>query len=416
MFYDRFRMKNKYWICAFLLVPVVGCAQDSNPSESVKDKALSTREGNYQLNAVARTDLGNYFDVRSFGVKPDKKTDWTNKIDEIIKEIGPNSTLYIPSGVDWDYRGVYSKMKDYQTIIDDSGRDKPRKVWQNSRYIWYKTNSETEKTSGNTFGIAGNYHPAFFIDTWSDGINGRRSSVIFRDHGEAKWQLVSNPGSDIRDFSIVQYGSKVYGTRSLVIGHQDGPAWGKYAFNAPISKNTTTSYTFGKPPSVKENDAFSTQYSRPDTDTGGFTQIYKYGNDISYRTDILKDGTKIDTLKNDGKITTNSNGAITGSRLNIIAPKSSIALTKDKSGSFVSNVNASGAILITLPKAEPGINYEISVDSKNSISIKPNGFDSLAGLASGQALQSASIQSKVKLVAVSNSVWSVQQNGVWSNR
>ncbi|MFW6764625.1 hypothetical protein ACODTN_17735 [Acinetobacter pittii] len=409
-------MKNKYWICALLLVPVVGCAQDSSPSESVKDKALSTSEGNYPVSTTERSNLGNYFDVRSFGVKPDKKTDWTNKVEQIIKEIGPNSTLYIPSGVDWDYSRVYSQMRDYQTIIDDSGRDKPRNVWQNSRYIWYKTNSETEKTSGNTMGVAGNYHPAIFIDTWANDLKGRKASVIFRDHGVAKWQLVLDQGSEAKNFAIAQYGSKVYGTKSLMIGHQDGPIWGKYGFNTSISDNTTTSYTFGKPPSVKDNEAFSTQYSRPDKDTGGFTQIYKYGNDIAYRTDILRDGTKVDTLKNGGKITTNSNGAITGSMLNIIAPKSSIALTKDKSGSFVSNVNASGAISITLPKAEPGINYEISIDSKNPVSIKPNGSDSFAGLGSGQALQSSTIQSKVKLVAVSNSVWSVQQNGVWNNR
>ncbi len=406
-------MRNQNWLLALVLIPVVGCAQDSN-SVSIKEKALKVKEGSFTSELTTQSDNGNYYDVRSFGVKPDKKTDWTNRIGQIVKDIGPHSTLYIPSGVDWDYRGIYKKMLDYQTIIDDSGRDKPRRVWQNSRYIWYKTNSETQKTSGNTFGVAGNYHPAFFIDTWSDDINGRRSSLIFRDHGDAKWQLVSNPGSEIRDFSIVQYGSKVYGTRSLVIGHQDGPAWGKYAFNAPINKNTTTSYSFGKPQSVKENENFSVMYSRPQSDSGSFTDVYKHGNSVTFRTDIYKDGTKIDMLKGGGRITTDAKGAVTGNLLNIISAKSNLILTKDKSGSYISNIDASNAVSITLPKAEPGINYEISVDSKHPLSIKPNGTDSFVGSASGQALLSNKIQSKVKLIAVSNTTWSVEKYGSWN--
>lgn len=406
-------MENKYWFLFLIFVPILGCAQDSSSNESIHERSQLSREGSFKNNSAASSEYGNYFDVRSFGIKPDKRTDWTNKIEQIVKEIGPNSTLYIPSGVDWDYRRIYSQMKDFQTIIDDSGRDKPRNVWQNSRYIWYKTNSQTEKTSGNTFGVAGNYHPAIFIDTWSNEPKGQKASLIFRNRGVAKWQLALDQGSDVKNFSIVQYGSKVYGTRSMMIGHQDGPSWGKYAFNSAISPNTTTSYNFGKPPSVNEDETFSVVYARPEKDTGSFTEIYKYGNDVTYRKDLLKDGTKIDSMKNGGKIITSPRGEISGNLLNIISPTSNISLSKNKSGSFISNVNASSAIMINLPKAEPGIHFEISVDSRNPISIKPKGYDSFVGLPSGRILESNTLQSKVKVIAVSDSVWSIQQIGVW---
>lgn len=402
--------KNFLSIC---FLTFLGCSQDSN-SESITAKALEIKEGSVDANFKIKSDNGNYYDVRYFGVVPDKKTDWTNKIHQIINEIGPSSTLYIPSGVDWNYKGIYGKMKDYQTIIDDSGRDKPRDVWQNSRYIWYRTNSATEKTSGNTFGIAGDYHPAFFIDTWADKVtNGRKASVIFRDHGIAKWQLALDRSNDVPQFAISQYGSEVYGTKNLIIGHQDGPAWGKYAFNAPLNGNTSASYSFGKPQSVKENESFSLMYSRPDNESGGFTEMYKHGNTVTFRTDFQKDGTKVEQSKEGAKIVTTSKGAISGDLLKVISVKSNSSLTKADSGVYISNINASNSVIVSLPKAEVGIYYIVSVDNKYSISVKPESTDSFVGSAPGKILRSNILNSKLKLVAVNNNTWSIDKIGVW---
>lgn len=351
------------------------------------------------------------FDVRDFGVIADRTTDWTSKIYEILEDIGEYTKLYIPPGVKWDYRQVFNNLRDFQTIEDDSGCDLARNVWQTSKYHWHRTNSNTEATSGNTQGIAGDYHPALFIDTWSNSPEGKRASVIFREKGIAKWQVCLDAADDLKFFSINEYGSQAYGTRKFCIGHQDGLVGGRVSFNAGLTVNSD-SYTFGKPLSLGASSNFSTKRTRPGSDTGMFVEIWSYGSTNVYRQYIQKNGDVQAYTLNNKKITTTADGEYSGHLRKVADPTNTISLDLT-TGGFISNYNTTAAKGVLLPKAVKGYAFEFSIDNDFELTITPNANDNFLGMDLGKGLKSNVVGSKLRIVAITSNIWSIEKVGTW---
>lgn len=351
------------------------------------------------------------FDVRDFGVIADRTTDWTSKIYEILEDIGEYTKLYIPPGVKWDYRQVFNNLRDFQTIEDDSGCDLARNIWQTSKYHWHRTNSNTEATSGNTQGIAGDYHPALFIDTWSNSPEGKRASVIFREKGRSKWQLCLDAADDLKFFTINDYGSQAYGTRKFCIGHQDGLVGGRVSFNAGLTVNSA-SYTFAKPSSLGASSAFSTKRTRPASDTGNFVEIWSYGSTDFYKQYILKSGeVQVYTLNN-RKIITTADGEYSGHLRKVADPTDTISIDLT-TGGFISNYNTTAAKGVLLPKAVKGYAFEFSIDKDFELTITPNANDNFLGMDLGKGLKSNVVGSKLRIVAITSNIWSIEKVGTW---
>lgn len=363
---------------------------------------------------ILRRNYANFYDIRSFGGVIDRATDNTALIRNTLANLPSYITLYLPAGTNWDYRNIYNYLKDFQTIIDDSGCDKPRNVWQTSSYAWRKTNSATEATSGNTEGIAGDYHPAYFVDTYADeGTGGARASVIYRQKGFGKWQMMLDFTTE-KMFAIAQYGSTVYGTKSLTIGHQDGSAGGKFGFNATVS-SVAHSYVFGKPMSIPADGEFATSFSRPAEDTGGIQHLWSYGNNLIQRHIISKDGTSARISKNNNRITTTADGEEYGALRLIKSIFISTLLSSNEIGAIITNFEATTGLVVTLPKAKKGFHFEFRVDKNLNLRITPNVADVYIGSVVAKYKQSLIAGSRMKVIAIGDNTWAFEEVGTWTN-
>lgn len=359
----------------------------------------------------------NLIDLRAMGGVVDGVTDNTALIRDLVQNVlPPYSALYIPPGTEWNYSGIYNYLSDYQTIIDDSGRDKPRNVWQTGRYTWRRTNSATEATSGNTEGIAGNYHPAYFIDTYAeDGTAGTRASVVYRHQGVGKWQLMLDHTAD-KVFALAQYGGQVYGTKVMSFGHQDDPnVMFKVGFNYNLNASAML-YNYGKSLQLDDSTPHNTQYHQPASSTANFQKHYRYGTTSTYREDIKPDGTHEVISKNSRRITTTANCVRFGTRLNIKSLTASALLNVDESTSYITNIDATVSITASLPKAATGLVYEFSVDAAYGLRVQPNAADKFFDKAIGKYKESAGVGSKLRVVAVSDNAWSYEQAGTWTDQ
>lgn len=124
----------------------------------------------------------------------------------------------------------------------------------------------------------------------------------------------------------------------------------------------------------------------------------------------LKDGT---TLALTALINQNKGLNLTK---NIITPVTTYSLVAKDSGSYISNVNANGGYIVNLPKAVKGLYFEFSVDSLNNLRIQPNTADNFVSLNAGKYKQSNTIGSRLRVTAVTDNIWSVEQIGTWTDQ
>ena len=363
------------------------------------------------------TGFSSFRDVREWGVVPDQTTDYTALIRDIVQnQLGSYQVLYIPFGTRWNYAGIYTYLQDYQTIIDDSGRDEARNLWQSTRVTWHKTTANTGTTNGNTDTVSGDYHPAYVVDTYgTSGTAAARASTVYRLGGSSKWQTGMDATTAATHFSIAQYGSLVDGTKSFTIGHQDGTVAGRFGFNHAL---TTASmlYNFGKASYLDEATPFTVQFLQSSASTADFQQYFRYGTTTAYREDIKVDGTHSIVTKNSRRITTTADCVRYGTRKNVKAPTASILLTADESSSFITNIGSSVAFTASLPKAAIGLSFEFSVDAAFGLRVQPNVADNFVGMAASKYKESPTIGNKLKIVAVTANTWSFEQIGTWTDQ
>lgn len=390
-------------------------AIDLMQSKNLKDESgLSQQEINNDIKKIA---YANFPDVRNWGVIPNQTTDYTALIRDIVQnQLGSHNGLYIPEGVRWDYTGIYNYLNDYQKIIDESGRDEARNLWQSTRITWHKTNANTGATNGNTETVAGDYHPAYVVDTYGAfGTTAARASTVYRLGGSSKWQIGMDATTTASHFSIAQYGSFVDGTKSFAIGHQDGTVAGKFGFSHALATSSML-YNFGKASYLDEATPFTVQYLQSSVSTASFQKYYRYGTTTAYREDIKPDGTHEVISKNSRRITTTANCVRFGTRLNIKSLTASALLNVDESTSYITNINATVSITASLPKAVTGLVYEFSVDAAYGLRVQPNASDNFIDKAIGKYKESTVVGSKLRVVAVSDNTWSYEQAGTWTDQ
>ncbi|MDA3557720.1 hypothetical protein MKL42_09475 [Acinetobacter sp. AOR15_HL] len=385
---------------------------------------------------------GNFIDIRNYGVVGDRITDWTQTIFSALSQLGSYTTLYIPNGVKWDNdnaANVYANMPDYTQIIDDSGFEGryTSDIWQSSRTIWRKTNDNTGATNGNTENIRGQYHPAFVVESDAQDLTGgNKGSIVFRFKNGSKDDFQFGADRSTQDDSnlgISTYGGIVNGTRAFRLGGQTSISPHCFSFNSTLIADV--SFVFGKKIRQK-NDTEAThklkphivRWSQPLDHTGDFEQSWVVRETVGTGTEIvqihkqvishatgdltwsLKDGT---TLALTALINQNKGLNLTK---NIITPVTTYSLVAKDSGSYISNVNANGGYIVNLPKAVKGLYFEFSVDSLNNLRIQPNTADNFVSLNAGKYKQSNTIGSRLRVTAVTDNIWSVEQIGTWTDQ
>ncbi|EXB27423.1 hypothetical protein J537_0577 [Acinetobacter baumannii 1437282] len=375
---------------------------------------------------------GNFIDIRNYGVVGDRTTDWTQTILTTISQLGSYTTLYIPNGVKWDNdnaNNVYANMPDYTQIIDDSGYEGRYQsdIWQASRTIWRRTNETTGATNGNTENIRGQYHPAFVVESDAlDLTGGNKGSIVFRFKNGLKddFQFGADRSSqDDSNIGISTYGGIVNGTRALRVGGQTSISPHCFSFNSALIADT--SFVFGKKLRQKDDTDDNhkskphiVRWSQPNSHSGNFEQVWVvsgYGT-IGKTTLEYTTGNLSWLMKGGKTVTLNAAGAFVGSTKNIITPTTTFNLTEEHSASYISNINAAGGYIVNLPKAKKGVYFEFSVDSINNLRIQPEATDKFVSQAVGKYKQSSTLSSRLRVTAVTDNVWSVEQIGTWTDQ
>lgn len=389
---------------------------------------------------VAKRGFANYRDAREFGIIPDKTTDWTSAILGAVATLPESSTLYIPQGTLWaatsNPDAVYAAMSSNTTILDDSGYESRYSTpsaerWQASQQIYYKTKDygAAGRRNGNGLNLRSDYHSYvnFEIDA-PFGTGGCKGSVIFRFNNgtDEILQIGANGDSATQGhLGIASYGAYSSGVTALRVGMQSSNAPHSFAFNSAMIGDT--SYIFGKRirktnPLHLETEAewqsagHVTRYSQPSGHTGNFDKIFYYGSSLAYR-EILDDtGRHRIVTKNSKTLTTTADGEQFGGKLSVLTPTANTLLSESLSGSYYSNVSTGGTLTLTLPKAIKGTYFDFSVDVAQNLVIAPNALDNFSGMVAGKTKTSNTINSKLRVVAISATQWSFVQTGTWTDQ
>ncbi|MDS7933289.1 hypothetical protein RMB03_18250 [Acinetobacter sp. V91_7] len=395
-------------------------------------------------------------DLREFGtVLADQTTDHTTLILNALSQLSEGEALYIPRKVKWSATSnpsaVYASMKDNCVVIDDSGyesryiyQDESQR-WQASQQIYYKTKDygTAGRRNGNGLNLRANYNG--YLNFEMDGAFGTKdckATILWRmNNGTEDSVQIAGDGVNATKahLAFATYGAYADGATALKMGLQNSIAPHSFNFNADMVQDV--SFIFGKrikrlsqgtpeddliwraskhvvrwsQPLDHKGDFEQSWVVRETVDNGPSTKIVQIHNQlISFSngdiTWTLKDGTTI-TLMSLIDIKNGKN-----QKKNIITPSTTYSLVNEDSGSYISNVNASGGYIVNLPKAVKGLHFEFSVDSLNNLRIQPNTADNFVSLNPGKYKQSNTIGSRLRVTAVTDNMWSVEQIGTWTDQ
>lgn len=408
----------------------------------------------HEINSVTLAHgYAHWRDLREFGnVLADQTTDHTTIILYALSQLSEGEALYIPRNVKWNATSypnalsVYNALKDNCVLIDDSGYENRYnlKYWQASQQIYYKTKvyGGTGRANGNGLNVRSEYHPYYNLENDAGvGTGGCRSSISFRFNdtslGKDDFQFSADRTSTTNaNIGISTYGPIVNGTRALAMGGQTSVAPHCFAFNTSIL--TGHSFIFGKAiRSSMDTDEqhklkeHKVRWSQPLDHEGNFEQTWvarKTTNQSTGTTEnvqihsqviVFSSGDLIWTLKDGTNIALSSLIQQNKGRnltKNIIKPITTYSLGSGESGSYISNVNATGGYIVNLPKAVQGLYFEFSVDSLNNLRVQPNAADNFISLATGKYKQSNTVGSRLRVTAVTDNIWSVEQIGTWTDQ
>ncbi len=383
-----------------------------NADESPEDRGIIIASDT-SVNGRWHRQPQSLYTTDDFGIIADH-TDVNQQVYDALNALPENSTLKIAQGVNWDARGIYNVLKDFQTVIDESGRDWARNTWQNARVVFRRTHDNTGSTNGNTERIVGDYHPALFIDTRpADPATGGRASVVYAYNESTRAQMGINLcEKDNAAWELNSYGARVWGTNLMSIGLQDGKFDGNVSFNSGLSND---SFYFGKPACCKTEDSFVSRKARPANDTGQFIDVWAYGASAVWRDYYFANGKKESYTKSGKKILTSDRGEFSGYlRKVIVNPVSPSPLSLDFTGGFFTNYTAEAGQRFQLPPCEKGLEFEFSVDAPYNVAVRPSNGDSFIGKGPGEEMASTTVGSRLKVTGVDDKTWLFESTGTWN--
>lgn len=392
-------------------------------------------------------------DLREFGtVLADQTTDHTTLILNVLSQLSEGEALYIPRNVKWDatktYANVYSAMKDNCVVIDDSGcenRFGSPPFWQASQQIYFKTKDygTSGRANGNGLNLRANYNG--YLNFEMDGAFGTencKATILWRMNNGTKDSVqiaADGVNATKAHLAFATYGVYANGSTAFKMGLQSSIAPHSFNFNADMVQDV--SFIFGKrikrlSQGTPEDDLtwkaskHVVRWSQPLDHSGNFEQTWvvrksKVGGSgtevVQIHNQVISfdSGDLIWTLKDGTTITLTSlidlkNGK--NQKKNIITPSTTYSLVIEDSGSFISNVNANGGYIVNLPKAAKGLYFEFSVDTLNNLRVQPNTADNFVSLNAGKYKQSNTIGSCLRVTAVTDNIWTVEQIGTWTDQ
>lgn len=382
---------------------------------------------NEYIRSKQRRNLAEFGDVIQ-----DQTTDHTALVLSALSQLQEGDCLYIPGNVKWDATSnpdaVYAAMPDNSVLIDDSGYEDRHdvKYWQASQQIYYKTKDYggVGRANGNSHNIRGNYHPAYLVEVDSAlGARGSRASTIYRFNDptiKTSFQVGGDFTStaDQAHFSMAMYGDDLE-IKFLRVGAPMSSAPSGVFWNGQVTQDVSYFYGKLKQRVDETEDAYKSKglivrHLMPSDHTGNFDIAYLYGiNSIAYRELIDNTGRYRVITKNSKTLTTTADGEQFGAKLSVLTPTGNSTPSESLSGSYYSNVLASGGFTIKLPKAIKGTYFEFSVDAAQTLIVAPNAADSFIGMGAGKTKTSNVVGSHLRVVAISATQWSFVQSGTW---
>lgn len=411
---------------------------------------IDGNKNQHEINSVTMAHgFAHWRDLREFGnVSADQTTDHTTLILNTLSQLSEGETLYIPRNIKWNATNnpsaVYAAMNDNCVMIDDSGYENRygNKYWQASQQIYYKTKDYVGvgRANGNGLNLRANYHPYYNIENdASRGTGGCRSSLLFRFNDNNitdGYQF----GGDMTTMGTGHIGIALIGlapdaegvvkqtsTKTLKIGGFQSISPAGWAINTDLIQDITLSVgkrkirsSQGTPETYDswQNANHSVQWSQPTGHRGNFEQSWAVSGYDTLLKQVIEytSGNLIWTLKGGKSLTLNTEGSFLGLTKKIITPATTYNLSENYSSSFISNVNATSGYIVNLPKAVKGIFFEFSVDSLNNLRVQPNMEDKFLTLETGKYKQSNTVGSRLRVIAITNNIWSVEQTGTWTDQ
>ncbi|WP_127491151.1 hypothetical protein [Acinetobacter calcoaceticus] len=384
-------------------------------------------------------------DLREFGtVLADQTTDHTTLILNALSQLSEGEALYIPRNVKWsstsNSSAVYTAMKDNCVVIDDSGYESRfGKSWQASQQTYYKTKDygTAGKANGNGLNIRADYHPYYTLENDAlRGTGGCRSSVLFRFNDPAitdSFQI----GGDVTDAATAHIGIALNGkdpnsnegisTKTLKIGGFQSVSPGGWAINMDLVQDVTLNvgkrqirFAQGTPEDYAAWQAANhvIRISQPSGHTGTFTKLWFKGSVVQHREDILDSGDRIFTPKTSGNgsmVYTNLN-ELGGFKKRIITGSIGATVSTIYSNGYCSNFGAAGAQTVNLPVPTKGLTFEFGVDTTQNLRIIPNAGANFIGKAADKYMESNTLGSKLRVIALNATTWAFDRSGTWTDQ
>lgn len=389
-------------------------------------------------------------DLREFGtVVADQTTDHTTLILNALSQLSEGEALYIPRNVKWiatsNPSAVYAAMKDNSVLIDDSGYESrynytgfENERWQASRQVYFKNfEGNGGARNGNTYNIRGKYHPAFVVENDAiRGTGGCRSSVLFRFNDPTitdSFQI----GGDVTDAATAHIGIALNGkdpnsnedisTKTLKIGGFQSVSPGGWALNMDLVQDVTLNvgkrqirFAQGTPEDYAAWQAANhvIRISQPSGHTGAFTKLWFKGSILQHREDILDAGDRVFTPKTAGNgsmIYTNLN-ELGGFKKRVITGSIGATVPIAYSNGYCSNFGAAGGQNVTLPVPTKGLTFEFGVDAAQNLRIIPNVGANFIGKAADKYMESNTLGSKLRVIALNSTTWAFDRSGTWTDQ
>lgn len=385
-------------------------------------------------------------DLREFGtVLADQTTDHTTLILNILSQLNEGEALYIPRNVKWSATSnpsaVYAAMKDNCVLIDDSGYEDrySTNFWQASQQIYFKTKDYgmSGKANGNGLNIRGEYHPYYNLENDAiRGTGGCRSSVLFRFNDPTitdSFQI----GGDVTDAATAHIGIALNGkdpnsnedlsTKTLKIGGFQSVSPGGWALNMDLVQDVTLNvgkrqirFAQGTPEDYAAWQAANhvIRISQPSGHTGAFSKLWFKGSVLQHREDITDSGDRIFTPKTSGNgsmVYTNLN-ELGGFKKRVITGSIGATVSTIYSNGYCSNFGAAGAQIVNLPVPTKGLTFEFGIDAPQNVRILPNAGANFIGKAADKYMESNTLGSKLRVIALNATTWAFDRSGTWTDQ
>lgn len=333
------------------------------------------------VNGWVRVRRSKEFRATEFGAVPDKFTDSTGQVQDMLTTITTGLAIIDP-GVKYTLASL--TIKPGVQILDMSGWD--GNSW--TAAVRFISNS----TDGLIISSASN---ANLNLNSNNGL--ARAKVSYSVSGTKIWESGMSDDSN-RDWHVLRGAESRY----RVVASSQTHAWNVDDIVEGVD------YHYGKRASedhILRYDAVNTGYD--------IIHTYYHGPALTSKVTHKGDGSVV--LTQNGKDTIKiADGVMTGALKKIITSTANVTLTAADTGAICTTDGATSAVTVTLPVAVPGMTYDVLVGANYSVSVKTGGTDLFRN---GKATISNSDKgSWLRLVCAISGYWEMDTvQGTWAS-